>query len=109
MTIKRSGLGRNLSALLGDSATTLLTNKPNTSILRLDLDCLQPGKYQPRTEIKEDSLTELAASIKQQGLLQPLLVRELSPGRYEIIAGERRFRACQLAGLSEIPAILRQA
>lgn len=108
MTVKRSGLGRNLSALLGSSTTSLLEDKPAKDGLHLAVDCLQPGKYQPRTEIEETSLAELAASIKQQGLLQPLVVREIDNGRYEIIAGERRWRACQLAGLTEVPVILRQ-
>lgn len=108
MTVKRSGLGRNLSALLSSSTAQLLTEKPASDHFKLALDCLQPGKYQPRTDFEEAPLAELAASIKQQGLLQPLVVREIANGRYEIIAGERRWRACQLAGLSEIPVILRQ-
>lgn len=108
MTVKRGGLGRNLSALLGSSTTSLVADKPTNENLKLALDCLQPGKYQPRTEIEEAPLGELAASIRQQGLLQPLVVRELSNGRYEIIAGERRWRACQLAGLAEVPVVLRQ-
>lgn len=108
MTQKRGSLGRNLSALLGNSAVSLIAEKPALDNLKLAVDCLQPGKYQPRAEIEEAPLAELAASIKQQGLLQPLLVREISEGRYEIIAGERRWRACQLAGLNEIPVILRQ-
>lgn len=108
MTVKRSGLGRNLSALLGSSANNILADTPGNESLKLALDCLQPGKYQPRTDIEEAPLNELAASIKQQGLLQPLVVRKLSNGRYEIIAGERRWRACQLAGLTEVPALLRQ-
>ncbi len=108
MTIKRGGLGRSLSALLSHSPTNLLADKPATDQLRLAIDCLQPGKYQPRAEIDEAPLSELVASIQQQGLLQPLIVREISNGRYEIIAGERRWRACQLAGLQEIPVVLRQ-
>lgn len=108
MTSKRGGLGRNLSALLGTSASNLTAEKPAVDGLRLALDCLQPGKYQPRAEIEEAPLAELAASIRQQGLLQPLVVREIADGRYEIIAGERRWRACQLAGLGEVPVILRQ-
>jgi ParB family transcriptional regulator, chromosome partitioning protein len=108
MTVKRSSLGRNLSALLGSPATNLLADKPVIDSLKLATNCLQPGKYQPRAEIEEATLTELAASIKQQGLLQPIVVREISNDRYEIIAGERRWRACQLAGLREIPVVLRQ-
>ncbi|MCC5014543.1 MULTISPECIES: ParB/RepB/Spo0J family partition protein [unclassified Legionella] len=108
MTTKRSGLGRNLSALLGNSAVNLLNEKATTERLNLAIDSLQPGKYQPRAEIEEAPLAELAASIKQQGLLQPLVVREIANGRYEIIAGERRWRACQLIGFTEVPVVLRQ-
>ncbi|WP_028388867.1 ParB/RepB/Spo0J family partition protein [Legionella fairfieldensis] len=108
MTVKRGGLGRNLSALLGNSTPDLITQKSEAHGLKLAITCLQPGKYQPRREIEEVPLTELAASIKQQGLLQPLIVREITDGRYEIIAGERRWRASKLAGLTEIPVILRQ-
>lgn len=108
MTVKRSSLGRNLSALLSQSTNVLLSEKPQAERLMLAVDCLQPGKYQPRGEMEETPLQELAQSIKKQGLLQPLLVRELSDGRYEIIAGERRWRASQMAGLTEIPVILKQ-
>jgi ParB family transcriptional regulator, chromosome partitioning protein len=108
MTVKRSSLGRNLSALLGSPATNLVAEKSVIDSLKLAINCLQPGKYQPRAEIEESSLAELAASIKQQGLLQPIVVRELTNGRYEIIAGERRWRACQLAGLTEVSVVLRQ-
>ncbi|HRD69876.1 MAG TPA: ParB/RepB/Spo0J family partition protein [Legionella sp.] len=108
MTVKRSGLGRNLSALLSQSGSTLLNDKPQTEHLKLAVSCLQPGKYQPRGEMEEAPLAELAQSIQKQGLLQPILVRELSHGSYEIIAGERRWRASQLAGLTEVPVILKQ-
>jgi ParB family chromosome partitioning protein len=108
MTVKRSGLGRNLSALLGQSGSTLLNEKPQAEHLKLAVTCLQPGKYQPRGEMEEAPLNELAQSIKKQGLLQPLLVRELNDGCYEIIAGERRWRASQMAGLTEVPVIVKQ-
>lgn len=109
MTVKRSSLGRNLSALLGNSTSSLLIDKPQKeNYLTLSINSLQPGKYQPRGIIEEAPLEELAASIKQQGLLQPLVVRELTEGHYEIIAGERRWRASQLAGLTEIPVLIRQ-
>ena len=108
MTVKRSSLGRNLSALLSQSGSTLLNDKPQTDHLKLAVNCLQPGKYQPRGEMEQAPLQELAESIKKQGLLQPLLVRELSNGRYEIIAGERRWRASQIAGLTEVPVVLKQ-
>lgn len=108
MTVKRGGLGRNLSALLSQSSTTLVTEKPVVAHLKIAVDCLQPGKYQPRGEMEEAPLIELSESIKKQGLLQPLLVRELENSRYEIIAGERRWRASQMAGLSEVPVVVKQ-
>jgi ParB family transcriptional regulator, chromosome partitioning protein len=108
MTVKRSGLGRNLSALLSQSSSSLLTEKPQSEQLKLAIDCLQPGKYQPRGEMEEIPLNQLADSIKKQGILQPLLVRELASGGYEIIAGERRWRASKIAGLKEIPVVLKQ-
>lgn len=109
MTVKRSGLGRNLSALLGSSnGSTLLAEKEEATPQRmmLNVDRLQPGRYQPRATFDDESISELAGSIKKQGLLQPLLVRAISDGRYEIIAGERRWRACQLAGVTNIPVVL---
>lgn len=112
MVVKRNALGRNLSALLGQTTQTIQEassepiNKKN--LLSLAVTCLQPGKYQPRTDMDEASLTELASSIKQQGLLQPLIVREIAEDRYEIIAGERRWRASQLAGLTEVSVIIHQ-
>lgn len=108
MTVKRSGLGRNLSALLSQSGSILLNEKPQVDNLKLNVGCLQPGKYQPRGGMEEGPLIELAESIKKQGLLQPLLVRELSDGQYEIIAGERRWRASQMAGLTEVPVLIKQ-
>ena len=105
MTKKSKGLGRGLDALLGgaaDFADTVpnLIGFPNV----LALNVLQAGKYQPRTRMDDGSLAELAASIKEQGVMQPILVRPVNNSRFEIIAGERRFRASQLAGLTEIPA-----
>ena len=112
MTVKRGGLGRNLSALLSSSNNSvILAEKEEISTpsrLSLSVDCLQPGQYQPRSAFDDASLGELAESIKKQGLLQPILVRELVDGRYEIIAGERRWRACQMAQLKSVPVILHQ-
>lgn len=109
MAVKRGGLGRNLSALLGQAADAAVIDEVKTSDrLTLAIHSLQPGRYQPRGDIDEASLKELTASIKKQGLLQPLVVREISSGTYEIIAGERRWRACQLAGMHEVPVVLRQ-
>lgn len=110
MTVKRSGLGRNLSALLGPSGSSLLNDKETSTSQHktLSAELLQPGRYQPRAAFDDQTIGELAESIKKQGLLQPLLVRSLPEGNYEIIAGERRWRACQLAGIHEIPVILHQ-
>lgn len=107
-TAKRSGLGKNLSALLGQNAVIKPVSTPGTNPSKLPLKSIQPGKYQPRSDFSELALSELAHSIKTQGLLQPIIVRELSDNYYEIIAGERRWRACQLAGLNEVPVIIRQ-
>ena len=106
---KPKGLGRGLENLLGESfeppAETAAggIRAPST----LPLDKLQAGRYQPRTRMDESSLQELAASIRQHGLMQPIVVRPLGADRYEIIAGERRFRAARLAGLDEVPVMLR--
>lgn len=111
MSVKRNGgLGRNLSALLGSSyLATIANNPPKTQIIQLAIDSLQPGKYQPRTVIEDAPLQELASSIKQQGLMQPLVVRALEDSnKYEIIAGERRWRACRIAGLEDIPVIVHE-
>ncbi len=112
MAVKRGGLGRNLSALLSHANSTLLTdnvvNNKDVVHLTLAIDHLQPGKYQPRREIAESALLELAESIRQQGLLQPLVVRKVSPDRYELLAGERRWRACQALNMTEVPVIVRQ-
>ena len=112
MRVKRGGLGRNLSALLqsAEEAIASQSTVDGTDVLSLTvaLSVLQPGKYQPRGVIDEGALAELAQSIKKQGLLQPLVVRECAQGRYEIVAGERRWRACQLAGMTEGPVLVRQ-
>ena len=108
VTKKPKGLGMGLEALLGpkvnDAAPSAARDgAPST----LKLAQLQPGKYQPRTRMDEGSLYELAESIKSQGVMQPVLVRPVGPGRYEIIAGERRVRAANLAGLAEVPVLVR--
>ncbi|MFC3909810.1 ParB/RepB/Spo0J family partition protein [Legionella dresdenensis] len=110
MSVKRGGLGRNLSALLGSSPSIIaVASQPVAAELqKMAIDNLMPGKYQPRTAIDDLSLQELAGSIKQQGVLQPLLVRQTNQGQYEIIAGERRWRASRLAGLTEVPVVVRQ-
>jgi len=112
VTKKPKGLGLGLEALLGPQAkeplaSDALAGAPST----LKLSQLQPGKYQPRTRMDEGSLYELAESIKSQGVMQPVLVRPVAgeggAARYEIIAGERRFRAARLAGLDEVPVLVR--
>lgn len=107
MSAKRSGLGRNLSALLSQTATQVEDSR-DERIAHMSISRLQPGKYQPRREFDQHSLDELAQSIRKQGLLQPLLVRKITADRYEIIAGERRFRACKQAQIDEIPVIIKQ-
>ena len=102
VAIKKKGLGRGLEALLGDKAQTETTAEIN----RLPLSALQAGKYQPRQKMEAGALQELAESIREQGVMQPLLVRLVAPGKYEIIAGERRFRAATLAGLKEVPVLV---
>ena len=107
VTKKHKGLGMGLEALLGPTVADLPAGtEAAPSTLRLDL--LQAGKYQPRTRMDEGSLYELAESIKSQGVMQPILVRPVAGGRYEIIAGERRFRAARLAGLDEVPVLVRR-
>eukprot|EP01036_Dinobryon_divergens_P011644 gene11644-15682_t len=112
VTKKPKGLGRGLEALLGGSSNftedvPLVVGAPTT----LPVGALQAGKYQPRTRMDEGALNELADSIRGQGLLQAILVRPISGGKqgigYEIIAGERRFRAAQLAGLTEVPVLVK--
>ena len=111
VTKKPKGLGLGLEALLGprvkdadELASSANSGLPHTLKLRQ----LQAGKYQPRTRMDEGSLYELAESIKAQGVMQPILVRPVAPGRYEIIAGERRMRAAKLAGLDEVPVLVRE-
>ncbi len=101
--MKKKGLGRGLEALLGEKSKPVQDDAP---ITRLPLSALQAGKYQPRQKMDSGPLQELAESIREQGVMQPLLVRAISAGKYEIIAGERRFRAATLAGLTEVPVLV---
>jgi len=108
---KKRGLGRGLEALLGPKGAAqvpVLEATPADTLRHLPVDALSPGKYQPRKTMDEAKLTELAESIKAQGVIQPIVVRDVGNRRFEIIAGERRWRASQLAGLSEIPAVIRE-
>ena len=103
--VKPKGLGRGLDALLsGDTEEVAQSD----SLRTLPVSQLQPGKYQPRSYMNEEALQTLADSIASQGIMQPILVRELAVDRYEIIAGERRWRASQKAGLTEVPVIVRE-
>ena len=106
MIQRKKGLGRGLDALLAGNDDAMETDRQRQATLAIG--DLQPGKYQPRTRMDPGSLEDLAASIKAQGLIQPISVRPVSGGRYEIIAGERRWRASQIAGLTEVPVLIRE-
>ncbi|WP_019102450.1 ParB/RepB/Spo0J family partition protein, partial [Chromobacterium haemolyticum] len=98
---KLKGLGRGLDALLSTAETV------DDRLTSLPIDSIRPGKYQPRSFMDEAALDELAASIRAQGVIQPLVVREVGFGDYELIAGERRWRASRKAGLTEVPAVIK--
>lgn len=106
MMQRKKGLGRGLDALLAGNDDVIEADRQRQATLAIG--DLQPGKYQPRTRMDPGSLEDLAASIKAQGLIQPISVRPLAGGRYEIIAGERRWRASQIAGLTEVPVLIRE-
>ncbi|CDI01195.1 chromosome partitioning protein [Candidatus Competibacter denitrificans Run_A_D11] len=114
MIRKKGGLGRGLDALLGAGLTAASRSEApaepvfSETLRPLPVEHIVKGRYQPRQTLQEDSLHELADSIRAQGLVQPIVVRPLGGEHYELIAGERRWRAAQLAGLSEIPAIVRE-
>ena len=103
---KLKGLGRGLAALLGGDTAPSLTSSAD-AVTMLPIAALQPGKYQPRSHMDQDALNALAASIKAQGIMQPILVRPVGGGNHEIIAGERRWRAARIAGLSRVPVLVR--
>ncbi len=107
--IKKRGLGRGLDALLGsgDRASDDADVATGTSLAEIAIDEIHPGQYQPRRNIRDEGIAELAASIKAQGVMQPIVLRHRAIGGYEIIAGERRWRASQLAGLDRIPAVIK--
>ncbi len=117
MAVKKRGLGKGLGALLGDMSVpekdvTDLTDADEAAnedkrAKLVPIEYLKPGRFQPRTDINPEHLQELAASIEQHGIVQPIVIRQLDKNRYEIIAGERRWRAAQLAGLHEVPVITR--
>ncbi|HEU4670709.1 MAG TPA: ParB/RepB/Spo0J family partition protein [Dyella sp.] len=108
MAAKKRGLGRGLDALLGgDGAGTPSVIEQEGELRTLPIQQIQPGKYQPRRHWNDEALDELAASIRAQGLIQPVVVRALGKDRYELIAGERRWRAAQRAQMGEIPALVK--
>ena len=111
---KRKSLGRGLGALLGEDSTILRENsetktvETNNGAEKISIDMLYASQFQPRLDFDKEALDALSASIKEKGVLQPLLVRKDSNGKYEIIAGERRFRAAKQAGLNEVPVIIKE-
>ncbi|MES9969108.1 MAG: ParB/RepB/Spo0J family partition protein [Candidatus Thiodiazotropha sp.] len=114
MATKKRGLGRGLDALLGgmqaeaEGKQAAATGSSRDNLQRLPVDLIQRGRYQPRREFDADSLRELADSIAAQGVIQPIVVRPVENERYELIAGERRWRAAQQAGLDEIPVVIKE-
>jgi ParB family chromosome partitioning protein len=111
MSLKKRGLGRGLDALLTNGKpvtnTESQTESEQAELQNLPVEWLQPGKYQPRKDMSQDALEELASSIRAQGVIQPIVVRPVGTDRYEIIAGERRWRASQLAGLALVPCMVK--
>lgn len=103
MALQKRGLGRGLDALLGDMPPA----EKKQDLQKLPIEWLQRGKYQPRKDIDPEKIRELADSIKAQGIIQPIVLRKIGDERYEIVAGERRWRAAQLAGLQEVPVVVR--
>ena len=111
MSAKKRGLGRGLDALLatsqaGRSSDSELPDK-QTELQKIPVEFLQPGKYQPRKDMSSEALEDLASSIRSQGIIQPIVVRQISEDKYEIIAGERRWRAAQIAQLDDIPCLIK--
>ncbi|NOX27002.1 MAG: ParB/RepB/Spo0J family partition protein [Gammaproteobacteria bacterium] len=114
-TKKKRSLGRGFEALLGDTnISALVDDKPadatgadNNALRHMPIEDLQPGRYQPRRDMRDEALQALAESIKAQGIIQPIVIRPIDSGGYEIIAGERRWRAAQLASLQEVPVVIR--
>lgn len=107
MTAKKNALGRGLGALIENADE--LQSKPSASINEIDIEKIETNPWQPRTRFDEERLQELASSIKEIGIIQPLTLRKVGDDKYQIIAGERRFRASKLAGLTKVPAYVRTA
>ncbi|MEO3864964.1 ParB/RepB/Spo0J family partition protein [Rheinheimera fenheensis] len=109
MSVKKRGLGRGLDALLTSNraSNNSAANPGSSELQQLPIEFLTPGKYQPRKDMSQEALEDLASSIRAQGVIQPIVVRPLAKDKFEIIAGERRWRASQLAQLSEVPCIVK--
>jgi ParB family chromosome partitioning protein len=103
---KRKALGRGLGSLIPDSGQA---EDPQRGLIMVPLEAISPNPHQPRSKVDQDKLEELAASIRQHGLIQPLIVTEISAGQYSLIAGERRWRAATIAGLRELPVVVKEA
>ncbi|MBO5211189.1 MAG: ParB/RepB/Spo0J family partition protein [Clostridia bacterium] len=103
MAVKKGGLGRGLDSLFNENSTE------ENGVLKLNINDIEPNREQPRKTFDDDAVSELADSIAQHGLIQPIVVSPLSNGRYSIVAGERRWRACRIAGLNEVPVIVKEA
>lgn len=103
MAVKKGGLGRGLDALFNENSTE------NGGVINVNLNDIEPNREQPRKDFDEDALSELAESIAEHGLIQPIVVKPETNGRYSIIAGERRWRACRIAGLYEVPVVIKDA
>jgi ParB family chromosome partitioning protein len=107
-TRKKPALGRNLSSMLSETTLRKVSQRESQDkLMNLPLELITPGPFQPRSVFDADKLEQLASSIRAQGVVQPIVVREISMGKYELIAGERRWRAAQLAGIDNIPAVVR--
>ena len=104
---KKPALGRNLSSMLSQTTLKQVQSESTDVLQNLPLDVITPGRYQPRSVFDEEKLSELADSIRSQGVVQPIVVRPVGEGQYELIAGERRWRAAQIAGIEDIPAVIR--
>jgi ParB family chromosome partitioning protein len=104
---KKPVLGRNLSSMLSQTTLKQIQNQSRDELHDLPLDVIRPGRFQPRSVFDEDKLAELADSIRAQGVVQPVVVRPVGEGVYELIAGERRWRAAQIAGIDTIPSVVR--
>jgi len=103
--MNKQPLGRGLSSLIPESSRKQSADR----VINISVNDLTPNPYQPRIQMDNESLEDLSASIKEKGVVQPIIVRSMGSDKYEIIAGERRFRACKIAGLSEVPAIVKEA